>query len=487
MTNMIILTVLPVRLILLLVVCQDILGRGSHVCAFTTIIINEGVILSSSSSSSSRIRRKQPLFRRERRNPPPVGSILFKQVKKQQPKEKREIPALVILGVSSNYENENEYKEEEEEDDDEEEENFSIGEWSEASFSQKQNRFQDKRKNAVAANSNNKKKSFLFLRIQLLFSKVWTILKHFWGRWQGRVLFVRGNKQQYYWYHFQKWIRSKVERYTIYVLECENGKYYVGSTQHKKQRLREHFAISSNNATKTKKNKKGNRGMPSSSSSAGVAWTRDNPPVRVLQLYTRVPPQYALGLESQVTAEAMLQYGVNNVRGACFSDPKPYSRPQHVDALTRFLGHYNNLNYDEVQDQLNQILPYHRQQQATTNILTKNKRRRKGGLSSSVTIGENDRCFHCGKRGHWAMTCPDRQQTSNAINNDDDKNPNETTLLNVNELSQFNGNTQKVFLPATQLDNHSNSNNALPNKKINPTDICFNCGQQGHWAQNCPN
>ena len=40
------------------------------------------------------------------------------------------------------------------------------------------------------------------------------------------------------WWNIQKLIRSRVEKFTVYVLECEDGKFYVGSTSHRKQRFR---------------------------------------------------------------------------------------------------------------------------------------------------------------------------------------------------------------------------------------------------------
>jgi len=42
------------------------------------------------------------------------------------------------------------------------------------------------------------------------------------------------------WYQLKESIRTRIERCTVYVLECEHGKYYVGSTTNRKRRFREH-------------------------------------------------------------------------------------------------------------------------------------------------------------------------------------------------------------------------------------------------------
>ena len=98
-------------------------------------------------------------------------------------------------------------------------------------------------------------------------------------------------------------IRAATQKYTIYVLECENGKYYVGSTSHKRQRFRQHMAQG--------------RG--------GAAWTRLHKPLRVAFQYKRVPGPYYLGMEAKMTAEWMLKYGINNVRGAMFCEVRDYT------------------------------------------------------------------------------------------------------------------------------------------------------------------
>ena len=92
-------------------------------------------------------------------------------------------------------------------------------------------------------------------------------------------------------FRLKKKIRAICERNTVYVLECEGGKYYVGSTSHRRQRKRQHF-----------ESKRG-----------GSAFTRLYRPIRVHAEYRRIPQRYYLGMEAKITAECMLLHGINNV------------------------------------------------------------------------------------------------------------------------------------------------------------------------------
>lgn len=159
------------------------------------------------------------------------------------------------------------------------------------------------------------------------------------------------------WNSSKQWFKRR-KGVTIYVLECEKNKYYVGCTTNMKRRLQEHLS------------KRG-----------GSSWTRRFRPKRIVKEYRRVPYAYYLGKEAQVTAELMMQYGVNNVRGAMFTGCRPFTADD-VSALTGFLGHFNNLDYreltGELEIELGSIRPSSRRRKTK-------KRKRKAKAS--------DRCF----------------------------------------------------------------------------------------------
>ena len=132
-------------------------------------------------------------------------------------------------------------------------------------------------------------------------------------------------------------LSEKFKRYSVYVLELEGGKYYVGSTgrtgRRKLQRWKEH-----------------------TSPRGGSVWTRLHKPVRVLSERTNIPRDFYLGVESIVTAQLMRQHGVNNVRGAQFSSPELLTS-LHLPSLTGFLGHHLGADYKETEAWLRGVLP----------------------------------------------------------------------------------------------------------------------------------
>eukprot|EP00527_Entomoneis_sp_CCMP2396_P006038 CAMPEP_0198143048 /NCGR_PEP_ID=MMETSP1443-20131203/5669_1 /TAXON_ID=186043 /ORGANISM="Entomoneis sp., Strain CCMP2396" /LENGTH=342 /DNA_ID=CAMNT_0043806185 /DNA_START=248 /DNA_END=1276 /DNA_ORIENTATION=- len=196
--------------------------------------------------------------------------------------------------------------------------------------------------------------------------------------WRRKLLRKYAHFFVRFWSNWKAFWRSKIEKYTIYVLQCEEGKYYVGSTSYFQKRMKQH-----------------------SSAKGGSVWTKRYKPVRVLKEYKRVPAAYHLGLEAQVTAQYMLEHGVNNVRGAMFAQVKMYTQ-QDLDALVGFLGHYNDLKYGPLRDVLQQTLPPAAKKTSFTTSSS-------GKSSSSFRSNRQQRkCFSCNKHGHIAADCPDK-------------------------------------------------------------------------------
>lgn len=121
----------------------------------------------------------------------------------------------------------------------------------------------------------------------------------------------------------------------IYILELEQGKYYIGKTNNPNIRILDHFE------------------------NDGSAWTRLYKPIRILSIIENCDDYD----EDKYTKIYMDKYGIDNVRGGSFVTIK-------LDQST--IKHLK--------------------------------------LSSMAT---NDKCFNCGKSGHFVKYCPDKQKFQN--------------------------------------------------------------------------
>lgn len=78
---------------------------------------------------------------------------------------------------------------------------------------------------------------------------------------------------------------------TIYILELENGKYYVGRTSNLQQRLQNHF------------------------SNSGSYWTKKHKPLRLIR---KIENCDSIFDEDKFVKETMAEFGVDNVRGGSY-------------------------------------------------------------------------------------------------------------------------------------------------------------------------
>lgn len=152
----------------------------------------------------------------------------------------------------------------------------------------------------------------------------------------------------------------------IYILQLQQGKYYIGKTNNPEFRLGSHF------------------------NSNGSEWTKIYKPLRVVE----VKPNCDKYDEDKITIQYMDKYGINNVRGGSFVSVK-------LDKPTI--------------DFLNQM-----------------------------SNGTNDRCFVCGKAGHFAMNCQEENEEWETDNEEDEEEEEEDDV-----------------------------------------NCCFRCGREGHYASSC--
>jgi predicted GIY-YIG superfamily endonuclease len=171
----------------------------------------------------------------------------------------------------------------------------------------------------------------------------------------------------------------------LYILQLENGKYYVGKSNDVQKRFREH------------------------KSGSGSAWTSEYKPIKILE--TR--PITSVHDETNVTKDLMKKHGIDNVRG----------------------GAYTKVNYtDEVKDVIKMEL------RSSNDACYKcgkpghyaNQCKRKSSFKAMCSCGEeyldmdefmshiksckvrnkqiektpkSGSCYRCGRKGHWANNC----------------------------------------------------------------------------------
>lgn len=158
---------------------------------------------------------------------------------------------------------------------------------------------------------------------------------------------------------------------TIYVLECEDNKYYVGKTERPVyDRIIEHF------------------------SDYASAWTKQYPPIGIIDYYE----SYNIDDEDFTTKLYMKEYGIENVRGGSYS--KVNLPLYQIKALEMEFCTQDNLCFRCMQ-------PGHYEHFCPHNIPTTtykksrkfNNRRRKSLFHEGIV------CYRCGNIGHYATKC----------------------------------------------------------------------------------
>jgi len=153
----------------------------------------------------------------------------------------------------------------------------------------------------------------------------------------------------------------------VYVLELENGKYYVGTTHNLQRRFQEHV------------------------DGAGSVWTRKYAPVAIERSVSVDGPLH----EDRVTKELMLKHGIDNVRGGSYcridlDDGQKQSLTTELRSATGVCfkcgrgGHFA----------------------AQCHVKDANKKtERKIQRHSRARSKRDQGCFRCGRSGHFADTC----------------------------------------------------------------------------------
>ena len=153
----------------------------------------------------------------------------------------------------------------------------------------------------------------------------------------------------------------------LYVLELQNGKYYVGITHNLQRRYQEHV------------------------DGVGSVWTKKYAPLAIERSVLVDGPLH----EDRVTKELMLKHGIHNVRGGS------YCRIDLDD------GQYQSLT-TELRSATGACFKCGRHGHFAAQCHVKDKSKkaeRKAQVHSRAGSKKDQGCFRCGRSGHFADTC----------------------------------------------------------------------------------
>jgi cellular nucleic acid-binding protein len=195
--------------------------------------------------------------------------------------------------------------------------------------------------------------------------------------------------------------------FVVYVLACEQGKYYVGKTSRSlANRVIDHFK------------------------DAGSWWTRQYPPIRVIQSTQSTDPME----EDRITKVFMQEYGIQNVRG----------------------GSYTSIELPEYQ----------------LMALTKE-------FSSCANL-----CFRCNRPGHFVSKCYARTTASgDPIVSNGKRTAREFESIGDNDFdsdefsSSYSGDASEKSYQKPKFKRTS----YLSESK----GKCYRCGRWGHYSNQC--
>ncbi len=147
----------------------------------------------------------------------------------------------------------------------------------------------------------------------------------------------------------------------VYVLKCQQGKYYIGETYNREKRINDHF------------------------NGSGAEWTQKYKPIRVMEVISADATT-----ENIYTKRYMKMYGIENVRGGAYCQmllPEYQQRALKQEFLSEEGRCYKCGQKGHYVSKCN-------------NSLGKNNLETDWSL-----VNNNTTCYRCGRHGHYAYEC----------------------------------------------------------------------------------
>jgi predicted GIY-YIG superfamily endonuclease len=172
----------------------------------------------------------------------------------------------------------------------------------------------------------------------------------------------------------------------LYVLELENGKYYVGTTHNLQRRFQEHV------------------------DGAGSVWTRQHAPVAIERSVAVDGPLH----EDRVTKELMFKHGINNVRGGS------YCRIELDDGQKQSLT-------TELRSATGVCFKCGRTGHFAAQCRFKVEKAKASAKRAKTCDKRGEGCFRCGRSGHFANACYARTDVDGKLLLDDSESSSESS------------------------------------------------------------
>ena len=237
----------------------------------------------------------------------------------------------------------------------------------------------------------------------------------------------------------------------IYILQLEQGKYYVGKTTNYTFRLEKHFGC------------------------GGSAWTKKYKPINVLELI----PDCDNFDEDKHTLKCMEKYGINNVRGGSFceiklSDNNIITLNQMIKGVTDKcyicgkLDHFaNDCKKHSIVNPQNPTINVNEKCDCPTSYFSSH-RRGKCLLNKVISYFEDEN----ENIDKLLKLLIKRDESNDKRNKDDNKNDDNKNGDNKNDDNKNDDNKN---------DDNKNDDNKTQIKNI----TCFRCGRIGHYSTYC--